>query len=289
MSDPVSATMPPVTEPDSFDQLIRPQRARRPAEDAGQPRRRGWVRVMLAVVIPLVVIVGGVAVADFWARGVLADPIRDAVAAGFRVDRGAVSVDLGGDLAIVQLLNGRLQRVTATADGVDVGEASGHLLVSLSGVGTDRSLPVESMEARIELQPDVLAPLVEEITGLRPESVEIVDSDVRVTTVLDLGIVGRFDAAVELRPSAGPGSISFAPTVLELEGQRVPAANIRALPVLGEFIAPLLGSREHCIADQVPMALSVDRFAVTEGGATIVLRGTGVIVDETLARPGLCS
>ncbi|OJX65741.1 MAG: hypothetical protein BGO95_04685 [Micrococcales bacterium 73-13] len=278
-----------MTEPDPFDQLIRPQRARRTAEGAEPSRRRGWVRIMLAVVIPLVVIVGGVAVADLWARAALSDPIRNAVAAGFRLQPSAVSVDLGGDLAIVQLLNGRLQRVTATSDGVELSGAHGRLLVTLSGVGTDRSLPVESMEARIELRPDVLGPIVGEITGLEPSAVAIVGSDVRVTTVLDLGIVGQFDADVELRPSAGPGSISFAPTMLELEGQRVPAANIRALPVLGEFIAPLLGSREHCIADQVPMALSVDRFAVDEHGATVVLRGTGVIVDETLARTGLCS
>jgi len=289
MSTPFIETMPPVSEPSPFEEILRPAAAGRKIErPSGARGTRHWVRVMLSVLIPLVVVVGGVFVADMWARASVAGPIQDSLAAAFQVEPSAVSVDLGGDLALVQLINTRFPIVKATVSGVELGGATGVANVVMTGVSTDRTMAVEAIDATVVIPPDQLTGLVSAISELTPSAITVSDGEVHVATTLDLGIVGEFDVIVDLRPDAGPGSITFTPISLQIDGSTVPASDIRALPVLGEFIAPSIGSREYCVADRLPMALNVDRFRASDAGAVLTLRGVGVIVDETLARPGLC-
>ncbi len=280
-------TMPPVAEPDPFDQIIQPVAV--PRRTGAATGARGFWRPMLAVLIPLVLVIGGIAGADLWAKASLSEPIRDSIAAALRVPPGDVSVDLGGDLALVQLINGHLESVTVTAAGVEIAGAVGDARIELHGLPVDRSLPAGSVDAQLDFGAEALGGLIAELTGLEPGTVGFADRDVRFDTVLDLGLLGEFPAVVEMRPSAGPATISFAPIALEINGNRVPASDIRSLPVLGEFIAPSISSREYCVADQFPMDLFVSRFAVTDDGAALTLRGTDVVVDETLSRPGLCN
>ncbi len=282
-------TMTPVSESGSgyasIDDIIRPPSARPRIE---RPSAGGPIRIILWVLVPLVVIVLAVMGAELWARATVGGEIRDALAGGFSVEPEAVSVDLGGDLAIVQFLNGWYPRVTANVHGVDLGGAVGDASVVLTGVPVDRSLPIEGAEATVTVPAGSLGDLISDVTGLTPDRVTIGDGLVNIDTTLDLGIVGKFPVAVALQPSAGPASVTLAPVTLEINGVTVQAADIRALPILGEFIAPSIQSREHCVADRLSSQLQVGRFVGVDGAVALDLHGAAVVVDDTFSRPGLC-
>ncbi len=256
-------TMTPVSESGSgyasIDDIIRPPSARPRIE---RPSAGGPIRIILWVLVPLVVIVLAVMGAELWARATVGGEIRDALAGGFSVEPEAVSVDLGGA----------------------VGDAS----VVLTGVPVDRSLPIEGAEATVTVPAGSLGDLISDVTGLTPDRVTIGDGLVNIDTTLDLGIVGKFPVAVALQPSAGPASVTLAPVTLEINGVTVQAADIRALPILGEFIAPSIQSREHCVADRLSSQLQVGRFVGVDGAVALDLHGAAVVVDDTFSRPGLC-
>jgi len=281
--------MAPVTARGSFDDLIAPTPARsRPSPRKGEGGAGRAIRIVLAVLIPLVIVVAAIAGGEIWARAAVGGEIRAALADGFHVEPDAVNVDLGGDLALIQLVNQSFAKVTADVRGADLGDASGDVHVTITGLPLDRSLPVGALGATVTIPQDSIAALVTDTTSLVPESVTIAPGVVTVAATLDLGIVGQFPVSVDLSPSAGPGSISLAPVALEINGTSVPAADIRSLPILGEFIAPMIASREYCIADRIPQGLTVDRLEATDGALVVDLSGTGVVVDETLGRAGVC-
>ena len=100
---------------------------------------------------------------------------------------------------------------------------------------------------------------------------------------------GGTEVGAELRPSAVDGAISLEPVAVTLGGSRIDAADLRAIPAIGDAVAGLLSVHTVCIADSLPASLRLTDLALRGGQTTLVIRGTAVPTDEaSLAARGSC-
>jgi len=274
-----------VPETPSIDELIRPTT---PSAKRDRASSTDLIRVLLGILIPLVVIIVGLVVAEFVLRANVADGVRNAVAGTFHVDPSGVGVDLGPDLALVQAVNGQFEKVTVSVPGISIGDAAADATIVATGVSLDRSIPVGTIEGTLRVSEDSLAKLVTDSTGFTPTAVTVGDGVITTQTTLDLGIVGSFGASVSVRPGVGPGSVTLDPVTIDLGNGPIPVSDVRSIPVIGAFLAPALTAKEVCLADRLPAELDIERFAVVGDHVELRVGGAGVPLDATLATPGVC-
>lgn len=253
--------------------------------DAARPRRRTgrWI----AVAVIAVVLVAGLAVAaEFIARSVVTNTVRSLVVQNVGLpDDQEVDVSVGG-LVLPQLVTGRLDDVTASSDDVTLGPLTGDVRVELRGVPVAGDAAADEGTASVRLDEGQLRALLSQVPDFPSGTVTLAAPDLAFTSELSLFGVA-IPVGVSVTPGASAGDLTLTPSAFQLGGNAVDADTLRSQ--LGGVADTVLGTRNLCIADRLPAALTLT--SATIQGQSLVAAfeiDGGVLVDPALQADGSC-
>lgn len=260
-----------------------------PTPTGGDPRpRRRVVGILVGVVAIAALLVAGWFGADHLLRRIATDRVAAIVGEAIAADPATLDVEVGGGAMLPQLLAGSLDEVDVAVDGFAVGPVSGTAHVRAEGVPTAAGATIDRIVATVVLPPASVVALAATATGLPAEAIEVGAETISVSSSFDV-FVTTVEVGAELRPSAVDGAISLEPVAVTLGGSRIDAADLRAIPAIGDAVAGLLSVHTVCIADSLPASLRLTDLALRGGQTTLVIRGTAVPTDEaSLAARGSC-
>ncbi len=156
----------------------------------------GWV----AGVAVVVVVGAGLYVTDRVALSRAEDRVAAGIEANFDGVQGQPQVDLGGFPFLPQLLNDRIEDVTASVDGVTIGGvAATDVQVAAQGVSTDEPYTVEHGDVAATLPPESVEQVIADRTNLDVDVV-VEGGQLRLEGKV-LGVT--LSAALELRVEDG--------------------------------------------------------------------------------------
>lgn len=252
--------------------------------------RRGVIGLIVG--IGVVVILGiALIVAENVVRGVVTDRIDTATRAAFELDEEhPVAVDIGAGLVLPQILGGRLTAVSIDVPNVEAGSLRADVEILAEGVPLDETEPSDSIAATLSIAEGDVAGIGGFIAGTVIRDVELTEGEIVLTTGFDLlGI--SLELAVGIEPEVADGVVSFTPSSLALNGERAELEDLRGQfgGFLDPVLDPLLEPREFCIAEALPLALTVQRVDVRDAELVVVVSGKNIALggDEFRTR-GTC-
>jgi hypothetical protein len=253
---------------------------------ASPPSRRRSGRWIVTIVV-LLVLLGVAAVAAEWlAREITTNSIRNAVVSELGLPRDQqVEVDLPG-IVLLQLAKGSLDEVTITSDDVALGAVAGDMTVHATGVPVRDEEPLDSVSATIVIDQAQLRALLGTVDGFPADSVALEDPDVTMTYPLEvLGV--DVPITVALTPGAKDGDVVLTPSAFRLGDAEISADDLRGR--FGGIAQTVLGDWQVCIAQYLPAGVTLTGLDVS--GDTLV--GTVAVdgrigIDPDLQANGTC-
>src|SRR5690606_19572487 len=144
-----------------------------------------------------------------------------------------VNVDIGGSLLALQLWAQRLERVEVSAQDVSLGELTGDLHLTATGVPIDTAQPFERVEAHVRVDEELVAQITSQVTVAVVCSVELEEPLVKMGTTVKFPAVVvfgvtvipefSFDVGVGMEPFVADGKIAFTPVSFEVDGNELSA------------------------------------------------------------------
>lgn len=249
------------------------------------------VKGLVIALVAVVVVAGLLVVAEFVARGIVADRVEQQLRSVFALDAAQpIEVSVAGPIVLTQLAGGSLTRIEVSIPGVEAGSLRADVDLLGEGVALDPAAPSDRIEATLSVAESDVTRALGALGDTAIRDIELVDGEVRLVTGFDV-----FGLAVELVagivPSIESGVVTLAPTSLELNGNRVELDELRGQ--LGDFadpiIEPLLAGGQLCIAEALPVALTEQRVDVRERELVVVVGGSDVALGgPELAERGTC-
>jgi hypothetical protein len=259
-----------------------------PAEPASSatnetPRKqRRWLRILLWILIPILVLVVAFFVADALVRAYAEDRVASEIEKNLpeNVD-GDVSVHIGGVSVIQQYLGGSFDRVELDAQKLTVQNVPISASVVATGVPADFTQAVSAIHGTLGISQKALNELVK-IPGVTGD------------LTLGKGTVGYNGTAdllglpigyqLKVKPEAAGKTVLLQPvdaTVTTGAGDLDLSIRVNALIDRGPL--PV------CVAQYLPKGVEVNQITVTPGHATVNLDAADLVLDEaTLRSKGSC-
>ena len=114
------------------------------------------------------------------------------------------------------------------------------------------------------------------------------DGTVRLQAEVD-AVVTTLSLGIGFAPSVEAGQLLLTPAEFVLGGNPIGLDALRGVPVVGEWVAPLLEPRAFCIASSIPAALELAAVDVTPARLELRVEGRAIPLDEAaLAETGTC-
>ena len=250
------------------------------------PQRRHPGRWIAAILVLLVLLAGAAVAAEWLAREVTTNSIRNTVKSEFGLPRDqAVEVDLPG-IVLIQLAKGSLDEVTITSDDVTLGALTGDMTVHATGLPVRGDDPFASASATIVLDEAQLRALLGTVEGFPADSVALDDPDVTMTYPLQvLGV--DVPITVALTPGASDGDLVLTPSAFRIGDAEASADDLRNR--FGPLAQSVLGDWQVCIAQHLPAGVTLTGVDVAGGElvGTVAVDGR-IAVDPELQANGTC-
>lgn len=257
------------TEPES----LAPQRRRRPR----------WLRLLLAIGVPVVAIVVLLVVADSVIRAYAEQRVSAEIEKNLPADvSGQVSTHIGGFSVLQQYLSGSFDRVELDAPHLVVQGAPLNATIVATGVPTDFSKPIANATGTLSIGQTALNTLVK-IPGAT--------GDITLGSGT-IGYDGRIDLlglpvgyTVTATPKAAGKQVLLQPDKASL---KTGAGSVN----LGRLLEALTarGPFPVCAAQYLPDGVQVADIAVTPTEATVQLTASDFVLDQRfLNSKGSCS
>ena len=255
-------------------------------DDAPPPRRKRRLWPWIVSLVVVIVLFGGAAFAGEWlARDLVERGVRTQLASelGVPVDQAEVQIE---GLVIPQLISGRFDEVSISAQDVSLQGFAGDVDVVARGVPLLADGPLDSAQATVTLDQQQLQTLLAGVEGFPEESLGLAAPDVAITFELNLFGVA-IPVGVGLTPSAANGALALTPASLSVAGGSADAQTLR--DQFGGLADAVLQTWQVCIASSLPAGLTLTDVAVA--GDEVVARfdiASGILVDSSLQEPGVC-
>ncbi|WP_284252624.1 LmeA family phospholipid-binding protein [Pseudolysinimonas kribbensis] len=251
---------------------------------APRKRHRTWPWVLPILLVPLVL--GVIYAGDAIGRPIAQELVAQKMASALGVAPGDVRVEFAPAPLPLQLLDGRVDTVDATAKDVALGPITADTTVHADGVPLDQSTAVDALSVVVTIDQGHLDQLAKAFGGGYVRSIALKAPDVTATgSVPVLGV--PVPLGVSLTPGAVDGRLGFTPTAVQVAGQTLTIDQLRQSPQLRGFADTLGAQQTVCIADHLPKAVTVRSVKVV--GSTLVATATGDgVVLAQLGVKGTC-
>lgn len=278
MSDGDHSTLP---LPEPGQRWVLSDRASTP-----ERKRRVWPWI-IALVVVLGLLVGAWFAGEWLARDIVERTIRTQVVQQLDLPPDqVVDVEVGGAV-LPGLIVGELDEVRISSDDVAFEAFAGDIDVVAREVPIRGGGDLGSASATVVLDETQLRALLAAVDGFPAETVGIDAPE--VTSTFELSLFGLvipigvgFDAAAE------EGDIRLTPASLRLAEAVVSADDLRAR--FGGLADAVLRSWDICIASYIPAGLTLESVEVGEDRLVASIDiAPGILADETLLEPGVCS
>lgn len=250
-------------------------------------RAKGLVIALVAVVV-----VGTLAVvAEFVARGIVANQVEQQLRQAFALDaEQRVDVSVAGPVVLAQLASGQLTRIDATIPGVEAGSIRADVDLVGEGVALDPTAPSDRIEATLSVAESDVTRALGALGDTVVRDIELVEGEVRLVTGFDIFGIG-VELVAGIVPTIDAGVVTLAPTSLELNGNRIDLDDLRGQlgGVADPLIEPILARGQFCIAEALPVGLTEQSVDVRDRELVVIVGGANVALGgPDLADRGTC-
>lgn len=253
---------------------------------ATPPRRRRrplWLRLLLWIGIPVVVIVVLLVIADSAVRAYTEQRVSDEIEKNLPSDITAdVTTHIGGFSVLQQYLAGTFQRVELDAPKVVAKGAPLSANVVATGVPADFSKPIQDATGTLSISQESLNTLVQ-IPGATGD-ITLGDGTIGYDGSISLlGLPVQY--TVTATPEAAGDQVLLKPEKANL---KTGAGNVNLDRLLQALTSQ--GPFPVCAAQYLPDGVQVADIQVTPGHATVRLTASDFVMDEKfLGSKGSCS
>jgi hypothetical protein len=256
---------------------------------AAPPRRRrrraGW---LVVAVVLVVVIVAGVIVAEVATRAYARDYIRDQLATAFALPADhPMDVELGGGSFVLQVLSGTLDAVDVDIDDVPLGEVSGALALSGTGIPLDGETAVGALTATATVDAAEVQKLRSYISGIDLESITLGEGVVDVATTVDAGFLS-LPVTAGIEPSVADGELVFTPRTVSVSGAEISLDDLADGP-LRSLARSLVPAQSFCVAEFVPRSIVLTGVDADPRRLQLSFTGESVVLGPALETLGTCA
>jgi hypothetical protein len=237
----------------------------------------------------LVLLIAGFITAEIMARQYAGNYLRDRVISVLQLDPDtAVDVDFGPGSVILQAARGSINDVTIRVDTVILGDVTGRAVLTASSVPLDQTKPIGRLGVVVTISEDQLGKLAPFLSGYGLRTIELGDGVIRIGA--DFSVLSfAAPVSVDLVPAAVGGAIRFDPKTISLGGSTISVADLRSSPIFGSVAADLLRSRNFCVANYMPKALTLNDVRVVGSNLVLTINGDGTaLADPNLSVLGAC-
>lgn len=254
------------------ERLLRRRRARRAA-----------FSIAFGTVLVLGIALGAVVAADFFVRGLVERAVASQLKQALSI-RTVVDVKVEGVSVLAQVITGRLEKVTATAERVHLGELAGRAEVVARGVPFDSGMPVSDVRLEFSVAEEDLPAISSNLSGLPISTVTVERPNVKF--IADFDVLGvPVPLGVGLAPAPLDGAIAFTPTSIRLGDAEITADALRGQ--FGPLAEAALATQNLCIAESLPVALRLTGIDLPDGEFVLQFRAQDVELDDP--RLGTCT
>ena len=253
-----------------------------PAPEA-PTRRRRWLRLLLWIGIPVVVIVVLLVVVDSAVRAYSEQRVSNEIEKSLPSDiHGQITTHIGGFSVLQQYLAGTFQRVELTAPKIVVKGAPLSAELVATGVPADFSKPIADATGTLSISQESLNKLVQ-IPGATGD-ITLGNGTIGYDGSIDLlGL--PVDYTVTATPEAAGKQVLLTADKASL---KTGAGNVNLNRLLQALTSQ--GPFPVCAAQYLPEGVEVSDIVVTPGHATVTLTASDFVMDETfLNSKGSCS
>jgi hypothetical protein len=250
-------------------------------------RRRRWIGWLTALAVVAVLLIVAYVVAERVARERVADTLRDELRSALALPAShPVSIDLGAGSMLAQLARGSIDAAEADLDDVPLGELTGDVHVSATGLPLKENQPVTTLRAGVTVDEENVQKLRDYIADLELDSIALGDGVVDVETKFALfGLTVPVKATVV--PSVDGGAVLFTPESVEVNGVTLPLEAVLDSR-FGGVAESLVPTQSFCVAELLPEAMRLTGVDVTPRAFTLDVTGDGAVLGKGLERLGSC-
>lgn len=248
---------------------------------AARSAGRRWLTAGIVIVI-VVAIFGALAfVVDWLARGIAEDAVKVAVQSKLPDEVDAdVDVEIGGDWVLLQYLSGTMDEVTISDDSASINGVPLAMSVTASRVPTNLEAPVGDIRVTASLGPDALNGMLT-LPGNDPQ-LSLGDGTLGYAdSVSAFGL----DLGYQVTAAAQPDGtdILLTPQDVAITSD---AGNLDVSAITSQILGG--GPIRVCVADYLPVGVTIESIGVTPEAATLVLTGSDLVLSGALANRGSC-
>ncbi|TAL44235.1 MAG: DUF2993 domain-containing protein [Salinibacterium sp.] len=250
-----------------------------------RPRGRG----LIALVVVLVLLLAAAIAAELIARQYAASYIRERVVSTLGLAPDApVNVDFGGGSIILQAAGGSIDNVTIRVDAVLLGDVKANAVVTATHVPLDENKPIQNLDITATISERNVRKLAPYLSGYGLKSIDLGHGVITINSDFTVFVFST-PVSVDLVPSAHNGAINFDPKTVTLGGQHISVTDLRNNKFFSAFTGDLLDSRDYCVANYLPKALTVTNVKVVGSKLVVTVNGDGTaLADPDLAVRGTC-
>ncbi|MBG6239655.1 hypothetical protein IWX78_002642 [Mycetocola sp. CAN_C7] len=256
------------------------------AETEREPVRRSagrrWITAFIVIVVAAVVVVGGAFLAESVARGFTQDAVAAAVQTNLPSNvEATVDVDIDGDWVLLQILSGRMDRVTISSDDARFdGIPVERVVVTASGVPIDLKTAVDSVDATATLD----EPALNELLTLPGNDPQLVLGD-GTAGYEDSTTVFGFDIGYLITAVLTPDGTDVLLTPQSAEVTS-PVGSLDVSSILDRLVAEPV---TICAADRLPEGVTLSDIEVADGFASLSLSANDFVLSgSSLRTTGEC-
>jgi len=242
-----------------------------PATPRKRHRLRNWLIALVAVVLVIVIawIVG-----DLVARDYAKSYVRDQIISTFDLPADQpMDVEIGPGSLILQAIQGSIDSVDVDIPKVALGDIEGDVTLALTGIPLSATEPVDTLRVKLAVDEANVQNLSGYLSDADNITIALQKDEVEIGTTFTIFSL-KVPVSVGLVPSAVDGAVAFEPTEFTVNDASVSLADLKSGPLAG-VAGGLLSSQTYCIAEYLPMAITLTDVTVTDTDLVLSASGDG--------------
>jgi hypothetical protein len=198
-----------------------------------------------------------------------------------------LDVTIGPGSLIAQALGGKIDSVNVVANDLAFGGLAGDVVIDATGIPLDSAVPLDTLRVQLTAGEEELQALSGYLSGIDLTSIELRDSSVAIAAEYTFFAL-TVPIGVELEPAVVDGQLSFQPTMITLNGNELSVDELTSGP-LGGIAGPLLGAQSLCVAQYLPVGISLTDARIADEKLVVELSGDGAALGGAeLSTMGTC-